>query len=225
MPTLPHVRKTDHVVAVVSYLDRHDVALEELLAWQLQVSGDSIRKILTRMVEQGLLAKRPLVDRRSYYQLTDSAIRTFRLTERLTKPFGHQALALRVGRSYVAAYRGAIKLKRQEFEKDYSELVAPGISNDSYILDCEGLLGFVIVDIDKEPRALVRKIVRHVHQRRDSTKAFGRLILHRRFFVAVAVATREKKQRVEGLLARRNDVAAPVMIELVPELARLTLAE
>jgi hypothetical protein len=184
------------------------------------LSEDTVRKVLARLVERGWLVRHALTDRESYYMPSQRTFSALAL-RRSEKPLGDQSRLEHYAVLLAAARRGCDVFTEEEFRSKFPDLTQPGCSAKNYFLDANGdspRLGWFIVDHDKLSSRLVNKVRGRVGTILGMDRpVFRRLVLDGYFAVHVLTATDGKRLNLEAAFARKPLRTVPVSIESFPD--------
>jgi hypothetical protein len=184
------------------------------------LSQDGARKVLTRMVEMGWLARHLLAGQEPYFVLGQKAIAALGL-RRPTKPLGHQAKLEHYAVLLACARRGCDVFTDDEFRSKFPDLSQPGQSARNFFLDAShdpARLGCFLVDHDKLSSRMVNKVGRRISKVFDTNRpAFRKLILDGQFAIHILTATEGKKMNLQAAFTRKPPRNVPVFVEAFPD--------
>ena len=184
------------------------------------LSHDAVRKVVTRSVEKGWLARHLLSGQEPYFVLGQKANSALQL-RRATKPLGHQALLDHYTVLLACARRGCDVFTEDEFRSQFPDLSQPGVSAKHFFLDASSdpvRLGCFVVDHDKLSSRMVNKVGRRVGKVFATDRpSLRRLILDGQFAVHVVTATEGKRANLQAAFARKPPLNVPVFVEAFPD--------
>lgn len=208
------------------FVARYRAATEALLRRALFGQSSrraNVRRVVRRLVRQGLLEQVTLAPGQKYFVLTRRGCRAVNMSARAPRPLTEQSLPVVLAIAWFCVRTGVSRLTDQEFRQRYPELWKPGLRSSAYYLTQtpQGLkLGMFLVDRGGTPRRLKGKIRRLITQR-ASLPAFAALIAAKRFHITVLTGLPAQQQHLRRHLKRRFFRRVEIDVALIPELGEL----
>lgn len=183
---------------------------------------EGVKSFLQRLRARGLIASADLFGTTDYHFLTNDGLRLFGDPPKRTVGLNSSALAEAYGiLRFCTRTRGRTKLRKDQFQAKFPELVVKTMRATNYYLDDEEeprRIGAIYVDRGIDTSKVGRRVGQTIIRKRLVDSTWRTNVLHsRRFAVGVVTPTEHKVATLRARFAREWEGIA-FRFEVVPEL-------
>jgi hypothetical protein len=186
-----------------------------------ELSGEAVRKFLSRLVERDWLVRHQFGEHESYFVLGSRAINALGI-RRETRALGHQSLLEHYAVLLACTRRGSSVLTEDEFRTQFPGLTEPGLSTKNFFIDESTTpfrLGLFVVDHDKLSTRLVEKVRNRIGRLMESSRPeLRQAVLNGELSICVLTATAAKRANIIAAFARKPLRTVAVAVEAHDEL-------
>ncbi len=183
-----------------------------------ELSLDTSRKVLRRLVDRKFLNEFPLFANKNYYRLGPAAVTRWDYPRSRSEKLGAQRLPYELGTlAYTCLDEKPRKRLLAEEIKEHWPWFPHRFLQWAYILDGESL-GTIRVEVRTRPQRMIAKLAEQAYRYRE-TPEFRELIESGNFFFVVVTATELQELAVQAE-AQEQGLAVSVRTSHYPELVR-----
>lgn len=202
------IRLSDRDEQILAHVRRYRITTQEVARrlFYPDHTREAVKNRLHRLRRAGYLAAGPLDAQRSYYRLTPhAAAALFGETDKIAAAPGVQALTQAYAMLSLCCLGNTRheRIMASEFQAQYPELIAPGLTLRFYYRDSEGdtqRIGLMLLGLSQDYVRVLRK-ARQAIQRRFQAAAWRERILSDGFTIAIVTEKQHKADRIEQAIA------------------------